>query len=225
MRKYIITLFILMILFISCQSSFDNGSKLDENNLSPSAYGGDVLTFKNMQDFKSMLETLSFDDTRKIDYIKTVNNLPEGYKESFVEWAGDSNYVINFVSENQIGLSFHMYDNEEDLYNQQIESLKDMGSCKVEYVMSEFGEIEISVYDTDEAKNYRRTYIEFTYNDIEYVISEFYAPDNSLLYALTFVYNENQSFSCYNDGEILSYKDMVSINVIIDYIVDNRNNI
>ena len=216
MMKYIIinVLLILMIFLLSCQNLSDNVSEdITENNVLPSGYGGDILTFKNMQEFKSMA-------AQKLDYVKTINGLPEGYKESFVEWAGDSDYVINFISPNQIGVSFHMYDNEEDLYNQQIESLKDMGSCEVEYVMSGFGEIEIST-----AENYKRTYIEFFYNDIKYVISEFYDPDDLLLYAITFAYNGNLSFSCYNDGALMSYEDIVSINVIMDYIVDNRNNI
>ena len=210
-----------------------------ENNALISGDG--MLTFDSMKEFKEKLINVSFteSDLRNMqnfprdekgiiicdpNSLMEITNLPnrDGYKQTFVEWFGGNYYGIEYQSENQKGLGISIFD-EEKLQKYMIQALEDVGNyeelsknknilnLKRTTEKTEMGEMEVFNYDTDGFKNQKRTYIEFIYNDIKYIISEKYSPEGMLSYSCIFVFNGDNSFAITNIGNNFSYKDIISL--------------
>jgi hypothetical protein len=199
-----------------------------------------VLAFKNIREFKDKLTNLSF-DKNELNTIKNfprnengmllqnpntlmeITNLPEGYRENFVEWNG-YNYTIDYQSREQMGLGI-LVSNEEYLQKYMAGTLAGIGTYdelkKNELILNlkrttektEMGEMEIYNFDTKLLKNQKRTYIEFEFNSKNYVISNQYLPDGSLQSSLIFVFDGDNSYMIYNFGNTLSYKEIVSLSL------------
>jgi len=217
-------------------------ANLHKADNAPPTHGGGLLTFNNMQEFKKKLTTGSFTEVELTIMqrfprdeigitlcdpatLREVPNLPDRYeyKQIFIEWTGESYYNINYVCKNQNALALTVRD-EENLRRDMQVMLKGLGTYEElqqnELILNltrttektEMGEMEVFLHDTAVVKNLKSTYIEFEYDDREYVITEAYLSGDgvTLAYSRIFVFDGDNSFMI-SSGNPLSYKEIVSL--------------
>ena len=212
--------------------------KIENNMMLPNGMG--FLTFKNMKEFKEQLTNLSFgesdiwnmvyfprDENGIIlcdpDSLKELTNLPDGYEQIFIEWLGGDYYIINYKSKDEIPMGVYIKSSEEELQKYMTDVLANLGNYEElqknknilnltrTMEITEMGEMEVCQYDTSSYENLKTTYIEFTYNYINYVISTSYWPDDILMYSQIFVFDGENSFSVGTGGNKFTYDEIVSL--------------
>ena len=175
-----------------------------------------------MQNFPSDEKGVIVCDPAKL---REISNLPEkdGYRQNIVEWVGGDNYIIEYQSKNQMELAVYTKSNEEKLKKYMTDVLAGLGTyeelqknknilnLKRTVEKTEMGEMEVCQFDTEAAQNYKHTYIEFTYNDIKYIISEQYEPNGTFSSSRIFVFNGDSSFAILNFDNKFTYKEIVSL--------------
>lgn len=156
--------------------------------------------------------------------LREITNLPEEgeYRQHMIEWTGGNDYAIGYQSKNQTGLGVHIL-NEAGARKYMTDALAGTGNyeelqknnnisnIRRTIEKTEMGDTEACIFDSETVKDQKNTYAEFTYNGVEYAVSEHYLPDGTLQYAWIFAFDGDNSFGIIDLGNNLTFKDIVSL--------------